>query len=77
MTGEPPIFQVKVEDMEKRFGDRAAFALQILSSLYARTERAAKGLLASEHILPLQVPTIYLCPTYMLPFQLLTQIEKP
>jgi len=35
--------EVKVEDMEKRFGDRAAFALQILSSLYARTERATKA----------------------------------
>lgn len=73
MTGEPPIFQVKVEDMEKRFGDRAAFALQILSSLYARTERAAKGLLASGHVL--------LCKsqpsTYMLSFQLLMRIEKP
>jgi len=35
--------EVKVEEMEKRFGERAAFALQILSSLYARTERAAKA----------------------------------
>ena len=35
--------EVKVEDMEKRFGERAAFALQILSSLYARTERATKA----------------------------------
>ena len=73
MTGEPPIFQVKVEDMEKRFGDRAAFALQILSSLYARTERAAKGLLASVHILPFKTQPS----TYMLPFQLLMRIEKP
>jgi len=29
--------------MEKRFGERAAFALQILSSLYARTERPDKA----------------------------------
>ena len=35
--------QVRLEDMERQFGDRAAFALQILSSLYSRTERAAKG----------------------------------
>ena len=33
----------RVEEVERRFGDRAAFALQILSKLYARTERAAKG----------------------------------
>ena len=35
--------EVRLDDMEKRFGERAAFALQILSSLYARTERPDKA----------------------------------
>jgi anaphase-promoting complex subunit 3 len=46
--------EVRLDEMEKRFGaDRAAFALQILSSLYARTERHAKAADADRKVLKL------------------------
>ena len=37
------IFKLNLEDYKAEFGDKAAFALKLLSGIYDRSERKSKG----------------------------------